>query len=151
MFLISILLLLHSLQSTGTVSAQLDLNSGWSVRAYWIGKAPRYLLFFETRAEPMYRHPEEDGPDWIEMGSKWIFSRKKYYRPLSGMLVDIDDCLAVLEIFGASGAEKDAALIEYVDYLKEHRVPAEPAWDFDTKRIWIEDKDGSVIQLWPPD
>jgi hypothetical protein len=149
MVLVCLFVALLQLYLTGTVSHQLDLNSGWSVKVYRRGDVPRSLLFFETMIPAQYKHPESDGPDWIETQSKLIFWRARIRTGLDGMGGDISDFIYALEVFGASGAEKDAAIRRYVDYLKLHRVRVSPEWDFDARRIWIEGLDGAVIQLWP--
>ena len=77
MVLVYFFIAVLQLYLTGTVSHQLDLNSGWSVKAYRMGDAARSLLFFNTMAPPQYKHPESDGPDWIETQSKPIFSQAK--------------------------------------------------------------------------
>ncbi|MCC5823654.1 MAG: hypothetical protein LAT64_11025 [Phycisphaerales bacterium] len=150
MFVSFVLLFLARIFGGAVVVSQIDLNSGWFVRSYWVGPEPRQMVWFKTFADPLYRHPDE-GADWVWTGSKPLLSRSWPRTEISGIYIDIHDYVAVLEMFGASGQDKHAAICEYIDYLKAHRTRAEPIWDFDTKRVWIEDQDGSVILLWPTD
>jgi len=151
MFLIKLGLFLLFFYSNATVSTWLDLNSGRLARLYFIKSDRQYFSFLRTMHKPFYQHPTEDVPDWIGLNMKPYFSTARIRTELDGIYSDLSDYNAVLDNFGASGHQKDAAFIQFVDYLKQHRIRAGLMWDFDSKTIWIEEHGLPTIHLWPQD